>query len=234
MGVLLYDADRIQEVASASDRDLVEAHRSIILDPNDPEVIAGAKANGIADTQIESAQRSPVYKFVKKWKLALPLHSEFRTLPMLFYVPPMLPILAKVNEDGKYDGANAFPEGLGPLLTSLESARVPVTYLASLFSAGNEEIVEDVYRKLIAVRVRQRAKQVGDVAEAEVQKAMDVGKTDVDEIEDIYRLTSLPTYDERFVVPPMAREVAVEQTMDPYTHKPSAGFGSRKAPTRRF
>jgi nitrate reductase beta subunit len=153
---------------------------------------------------------------------------------MLFYVPPMLPILAKVNEEGKYDGANAFPEGLAPLLTSLESARVPVTYLASLFSAGNEEIVEDVYRKLIAVRVRQRAKQVGDVTEAEVQKAMDVGKTDADEIEDIYRLTSLPTYDERFVVPPMAREVAIEQTMDPYTHKPSAGFGSNKAPTRRF
>ncbi|MEZ5068816.1 MAG: hypothetical protein R2847_10175 [Bacteroidia bacterium] len=37
--------------------------------------------NGIAESTIEAAQKSPVYKFVKVWKLALPLHPEFRTLP---------------------------------------------------------------------------------------------------------------------------------------------------------
>ena len=29
--------------------------------------------------------------------LALPLHAEFRTLPMLFYVPPLLPVMATVK-----------------------------------------------------------------------------------------------------------------------------------------
>ena len=48
---------------------------------------------------IESAQRSPVYKFVMDWKIALPPHIEFRTLPMLFYVPPMSPVMANF-EDG--------------------------------------------------------------------------------------------------------------------------------------
>ncbi|MDP6581779.1 MAG: hypothetical protein QF681_14080, partial [Vicinamibacterales bacterium] len=61
MGLLLYDADRIEEVAKADDEDLVEAQRKMILDPNDPEVIAAARANGVPDATIESAQRSPVY-----------------------------------------------------------------------------------------------------------------------------------------------------------------------------
>ncbi len=234
IGLLFYDGDRIQEVASASDADLVETQRSLVLDPNDPEVIAGARANGISDTMIESAQNSPVYKFVKKWNLALPLHSEFRTLPMLFYVPPMLPVLAKVNENGKYDVATDFPEGLGPLLSSLERARVPIEYLASLFSAGNVEIVEAVYRKLIAVRVMKRSQRVGDVPESEVNEALQVAGMTPEEAEAIYQLTSLPTYEERFVVPPMAREVAIEQTRDPYTQRSSAGFGRTKAPERRF
>jgi nitrate reductase beta subunit len=26
------------------------------------------------------------------WKLALPLHPEYRTLPMVWYVPPLSPI----------------------------------------------------------------------------------------------------------------------------------------------
>ncbi len=80
------------------DADLVQAQRAIIMDPHDPAVIAAAKANGVPDAMIEAAQKSPVYKFVKEWKLALPLHSEFRTLPMLFYVPPMLPIQAAVDD----------------------------------------------------------------------------------------------------------------------------------------
>ncbi|XNM60913.1 hypothetical protein ACLK1T_29660 [Escherichia coli] len=27
-----------------------------------------------------------------EWKLALPLHPEYRTLPMVWYVPPLSPI----------------------------------------------------------------------------------------------------------------------------------------------
>ncbi|MCH7739942.1 MAG: nitrate reductase subunit beta [Chloroflexi bacterium] len=234
LGLLFYDADRIQEVASASPEDLVEAQRSIILDPNDPEVITGARQSGISDTMIEAAQNSPVYKFVKLWKLALPLHAEFRTLPMLFYVPPMLPILAKVNENGKYDSARDFPEGLAPLMSSLERNRVPIAYLASLFSAGNEPIVEAVYRKLIAVRVVKRSQRVGDVPDTEVQEALDSGATTTEEVEAIFRLTSLPTYEERFVIPPMAREVAIDETRGVYDHKASAGFGFRKTPERKL
>ncbi len=233
LGLLLYDADMIEQVTTVPDSELVDAQRSMIQDPFDERVIASAKENGITDTQIEAAQNSPVYKFVKKWGVALPLHSEFRTLPMLFYVPPMLPVLGQ-TQNGKYDVSPTTMEGLAPMLSSLERARVPIRFMASLFSAGNEEIVKAVYRKLIAVRVHMRSKTVKDVDETEHEKALEQGATSIEETEAIYRLTSLPTYEERFVVPPMAREDAIEQTLDPYTHKPAAGFGSRKTPERRF
>jgi nitrate reductase beta subunit len=233
LGLMLYDADRIQETASVPDEQLVDAHREIIQDPFDPKIIEAAKANGIDEASIKAAQDSPVYKFVKKWKLGLPLHPEFRTLPMLFYVPPMLPVIAAMK-NGNYEIAGANSEGLAAMLSSLEGARVPLRYMASLFGAGNEEVVAAVYRRLIAVRVFKRAQKVGDVSEAEATEALAQAGLSAEEAEAIFRLTSLPTFEERFVIPPLAREQAIEQTRDPYTHKPHAGFGSRKEPERRW
>ncbi|MDP6581778.1 MAG: hypothetical protein QF681_14075, partial [Vicinamibacterales bacterium] len=181
----------------------------------------------------EAARNSPVYKFVKQWRLALPLHPEFRTLPMLFYVPPMLPVLA-TSQNGNYEVSGLEGAGLAPLISRLENARVPLRYLASLFSAGNEQIVDEVYRKLIAVRVHMRAKTVGDMPESESADALAQANMTAEEAEAIHRLTAVPTYNQRFVIPPMAREVAVGQTTDPYNHKPSAGFGQLKAAERRW
>ena len=231
LGVVLYDADRIVQVASASEKDLVDAQRTMIENPFSPTVIAAAKANGVSDQLIDAAQKSPVYKFVKQWKIALPLHPDFRTVPMLFYVPPMLPVLAKMK-DGQYDVSSLEREGLHPLMSSLERARLPIKYMARLFAAGNTDIVEAVYRKLIAVRIYMRGKRVNDVPEAEVRDALAVGGTTADEAEAIFRLTAMPTFEERFVVPPLAREQAIETTLDPFTRKREGGFGFRRAPQR--
>ena len=84
--------DMVNEVTLADDQDLVTKHREAILDPFDPSVIEAAKKEGLGDDWIDAAQRSPIYKIVKKWELALPLHPEFRTLPSLFYIPPLAPI----------------------------------------------------------------------------------------------------------------------------------------------
>ncbi|HEX9029494.1 MAG TPA: nitrate reductase subunit beta [Anaerolineales bacterium] len=231
LGLLLYDADRIPEMAAAADQDLVNAQRSMLLDPFDPQVIEAARASGLPEAVIDSAQKSPVYKFVVKWKIALPLHPDFRTLPMLFYVPPLLPVLAKVK-DGSYEVTGMEGASLEPLLGSLERARMPVKYMASLFAAGNTEVVESAYRKLIAVRVYKSSQYGAGRPEQEVAQALELAHTSAQELEAIYRLTSLPTYEERFVIPPMAREVAIGQTGDPYKHKPSAGFGFRQSPKR--
>ena len=73
LGVILYDADRIQEAASVvDDKDLYQAQLNIFLDPNDPAVIAQARLDGIPEAWLEGARRSPVYKMAVEWKVALP------------------------------------------------------------------------------------------------------------------------------------------------------------------
>ena len=151
LGVLLYDADKIEEAASAPDDELIDRQLDLILDPFDEEVIKNAKENGIADSTITAAQTSPVYKFVKEWGLGLPLHPEFRTLPMLFYVPPLLPVMASLSDTdnseqaGKLDPIAKFwnrnslyDTSTNTLWGTIEQARFPIKYMANMFGTGNE------------------------------------------------------------------------------------------------
>ena len=93
LGVLLYDADKIEAAASVADEeDLYQAQLDVFLDPNDPEVIRQAKTDGVPDSWMEAAQNSPVYKMAMDWKVAFPLHPEYRTLPMVWYIPPLSPV----------------------------------------------------------------------------------------------------------------------------------------------
>jgi nitrate reductase beta subunit len=226
LGALLYDADRMLEALRVPDDKLVEAQRELILDPCDPTVKAEALRNGIDERTIEVAQRSPVYKYVKEWRLALPLHPEFRTLPMLFYVPPLLPVVAKADE-GLYDTSGK------ELFAPIEKARLPMEYMAKLFSAGNVELVRYSLRKQYAVRLFKRLETVGDLDPALVKRALEqVGASEA-EAEGIYRLTSLPTMDERFVIPPSHREEALQMLNDDlWGEKGAAGLGFREAPVR--
>jgi nitrate reductase beta subunit len=226
LGVLLYDADRIEEVANMPDEDLIEAHRSMILDPHDPEVIEGARRAGIHDSVVESAQKSPVYKFVKEWKIALPPHLEFRTLPMLFYVPPLLPVMSTQGEDGTVttDSDDFFHD--------IEKQRAPVEYLASLLGAGNAGLVRYALRKQMAVRQYRRSVTVGDVDAEVVRRMLREADCSPEEAEAIYRLTSLCKVDDRYVIPPAHREEAIEMLKDPQEHKQSVGFGFLSGPKR--
>jgi len=222
LGVVLYDADKIEATASAPENELVDLQREMILDPHDPEVIAAAEKSGVHFSMVEAAQKSPVYKFVKEWELALPLHPEFRTLPMLFYIPPLLPVLGRV-EDGVYnvDSEDYF--------TSLDKARLPMRYMANLFTAGNEEQVRLVLEKLLTVRTYKRAEEVGDMDSAQVNAMLEKTGLTPELCEEIYRLTSLPTFEDRFVIPPTHREYVTELTMeDAYTFKAEIGFGGFK------
>lgn len=52
------------------------------------------------------------------------------------------------------------------------------------------------------------------------------------EAEAIYQLTALPTIDQRFVIPEIQREEAVESTCNPEICKGSCGLGLTEAPGR--
>ncbi|WP_457653254.1 nitrate reductase subunit beta [Rhodocaloribacter sp.] len=244
LGVLLYDADRIHEVAAAAEEDLVDLQRDLLLDPFDPEVIAAAKTNGIADSTLKAAQSSPVYRFVKEWGLALPLHAEFRTLPMLFYVPPLLPVMAslgaanpaqndKLNPVAKVWGDDwLYDTSTEELWGTIEQARFPLRYMANLFSNGDETKIVEVLKKLMAVRIHRRGKTVGDLDAAKVETTLREAGLDPDMADDIYTLTSLPRFEERFVIPPAHREQAIEMLEFTGDTKGSTGFGFHLKPER--
>jgi nitrate reductase beta subunit len=218
LGILLYDASKIEEAAKRPADELVEAQRELILDPHDPEVIAEARKNGIHESVIESAQRSPVYQYVKIWKMALPPHIEYRTMPMLFYVPPMAPVLSLREGENLTNVSDS-------LFHDIDEARIPMKFLASLFGAGHDSQVRYALRKEKAVRWYRRSLTVGDVTKETADRMLVEADCTREEAEAIYRLTSLCTFDERFVIPPMHREEAIGMMRDPLEHKQDAGFG---------
>jgi nitrate reductase beta subunit len=244
LGVLLYDADRIQRAASAPDGEITRAHLDLILDPFDDQVIAAAQRNGVPDSTLKSAQNSPTYKFVKQWGMALPLHPEFRTLPMLFYVPPLLPVMASVTQT---DGAQK--ERLNPIAKTwtddwlydtsteelwgtIEQARFPLKYLASLFSGGDEKAVAQPLKKLMAVRIYRRWKTVGDIDESRVDEVLKDTGLSRDSAEAVYYLTALAKFQDRFVIPPAHREQALEMLEFTGDTRGSQGFGFLERPER--
>jgi nitrate reductase beta subunit len=225
LGVLLYDADRIEDAAKLPEEELIEGHRSMILDPFDPQVIADARKNGVHDSVIESAQKSPVYQFIKVWKIALPPHIEFRTLPMLFYVPPLSPVMASMNGGTvEHVSTNLFHD--------IEDSRVPLKFLANMFGAGHEAKLLYALRKQKAVRWYRRALTVGDITQDTAARMLREADTSPEEAEAIYRLTSLCTFEDRFVIPPAHREEAIQMMEDPQEHKQSVGFGFVEGPRR--
>ncbi|MBK7134473.1 MAG: nitrate reductase subunit beta [Bacteroidales bacterium] len=227
LGVLLYDADKIEEFASSTDDQLIDRQLDIYLDPHNSRVIKLAKKNGIADSTIEAAQKSPVYRFVKEWKIALPLHAEFRTLPNLFYVPPLLPVIGKVT-NGMYDSATE------SLWGKIDETRLPVQYLANLFSAGNQELIKTVLKKLMTVRYHRRSVTVNDIEKTFIDSAFRSTGLTPDIADSIYRLTSLVKYDERFVIPPEHREEAIEMIESTDDRKGNSGFGEKIKTKRVF
>lgn len=79
------------------EKSLYQAQLDMFLDPFSPMVQAEARKAGIPEAWLKAAQDSPVYKMAIDWKIAFPLHPEYRTLPMVWYVPALSPIQARAE-----------------------------------------------------------------------------------------------------------------------------------------
>ncbi|PAD28364.1 nitrate reductase subunit beta [Paenibacillus sp. 7523-1] len=197
IGLMLYDADRIEAAASAeNEQNLYESQMDIFLDPHDPDVIREAREAGIPEDWIIAAQQSPIYKMVVDWRIALPLHPEYRTLPMVWYIPPLSPITNRVEGQGSsLDASDIFP--------AIDDMRIPVEYLANLLTAGDTERIRDVLRKMAVMRIHMRNQQTGKTSDPALLKLVGM---DTQEVEDMYRLLAIAKYNDRFVIPPAHRE----------------------------
>ena len=120
------------------------------------------------------------------------LHPEFRTLPMVWYVPPLSPVVDQVTASGS-DG-----EDHKVLLSAISQMRIPLEYLAGLFTAGDTAPVELALRRLAAMRSYMRDVFVDNPTNEEIPAS--VGMTP-EKVKEMYRLLSIAKYDDRFVIP---------------------------------
>ncbi|MDF3885633.1 nitrate reductase subunit beta [Cupriavidus basilensis] len=209
LGVMLYDADRIQEAASVENtQDLYQSQLDIFLDPHDPAVQAEALRQGIPQSWLDAARKSPVYKMACEWKVAFPLHPEYRTLPMVWYIPPLSPIQS---------AAEAGHMGMNGVIPDVKSLRIPVKYLANLLTAGEVAPVLKALERMLAMRAYKRSEVVDDVQDLAVLEQ--VGLTPA-QVEDMYQIMAIANYEDRFVIPSSHKEM-VE---DSFNDKASCGF----------
>ncbi|HVL60517.1 MAG TPA: nitrate reductase subunit beta [Microbacterium sp.] len=202
LGLVLYDADRVAAAAAIEDEtQLLEAQRSVFLDPHDPAVVEAARGAGIADDWIDAAQRSPIWKLINDYRVALPLHPEYRTMPMVWYIPPLSPVVDVVASSGS-DGEDA-----RTLFAAIDRLRIPMEYLAGLFTAGDVPAVAGSLRRLAAMRSHMRNINLGEQQDPAI--AASVGMT-ATEIEEMYRLLAIAKYEERYVIPTAHTEEARE------------------------
>jgi len=209
LGVMLYDADRIEEAAAVEDeKRLHDAQLEMFLDPNDAEVQRAAREAGVPEDWIAAAQRSPVYKLTVEWKIAFPLHPEYRTLPMVWYCPPLSPLQAAAqSRQIRLDGE----------IPDVRSLRIPLRYLANMLSAGDEEAIALALERMLAMRAFMRGRQVDSRDDLDVLKRVGL---EVGQVEEMYQLLAIANYEERFVIPTAHRE----QVEDAYELRGSCGF----------
>ncbi|OIV36782.1 nitrate reductase subunit beta [Mangrovactinospora gilvigrisea] len=196
LGVMLYDADAVTAAACEPDeKKLYHRQLDVFLDPEDPAVRQECERAGIPHDWIEAARRSPVHALISKYRVALPLHPEYRTMPMVWYIPPLSPIVDALAASG-HDG-----ESLDNLFGALDTLRIPVDYLAELFTAGDPEPVRASLETLAAIRNHQRRKNLGEEEDPGIAGRVGLSGQDLD---DLFRLLAIAKYGERYVIPSAA------------------------------
>jgi nitrate reductase beta subunit len=113
-------------------------------------------------------------------------------MPMVWYIPPLSPVVDRLTETG-HDG-----EDVGNLFGAIDALRIPVEYLAELFTAGDPAPVRTVLHRLAAMRSYMRDVTLDRPRDESIATA--VGMTGADIVQ-MYRLLAIAKYDERYVIP---------------------------------
>jgi len=231
IGVVLYDSEAVAAAAETDpETDLVEAHRQLLLDPHDVSVLTRAEGDGVPHQWLEAARHSPAYALVKELRVALPLHPEFRTLPMVWYVPPLSPVLDPPPAvDSPTDATDESSrteknEDDAPVFGGARQLRIPLHYLAEFFAAGDPAPVEESLDALIATREFKRLQQIH--GEDATRAAGEAG-IDPDRLDRLFRLLAVSERKERFVIPTARYEDVVLRRPAP-TPRPSGRVASEK------
>ena len=152
--------------------------------------IEAAERAGIPRDWIDAAQRSPVWALINRFEVALPLHPEYRTMPMVWYIPPLSPVVDVVRETGED------AEAAGNLFGAIErcaAGRVP----RRAVHGGRPGAVNAVLRRLAAMRSYIAAPTSAANLDDTIPASVGMNGEAVD---DMYRLLAIAKYDERYVI----------------------------------
>ncbi len=137
-----------------SDTDLYEAQPDAL--DHDPRVIARARAEG-TDGGSEGAAAVPVYALISTYRVALPLHPNCRTMPMVYQVRPAAIAIGRRGQPRLGTVGRTWA-----ICSALDALRIPIAYLAELFTAGDTEVwSRGVLRRLAAMRCHARDINLG-------------------------------------------------------------------------
>ena len=120
-------------------------------------------------------------------------------MPMVWYIPPLSPVVDVVRDTGED------AEDQGNLFAAIDALRIPIEYLAELFTAGDIEPVDGVLKKLAAMRSYMRDINMGRNPNGEIPASVGMSEEDM---YDMYRLLAIAKYDERYVIPSAHAEQA--------------------------
>ncbi len=178
LGVLLYDADRIAEAASVTDKkDLYQAQLDIFLDPHDPEVISAGQAGwcaGQLDRRQRRNRRFTRWPWIGRWHFRCTRNTapcRWSGISRRCHRYRMPRRRAKFASDG--------------VIPDVTRLRIPVKYLANLLTAGKEEPVVAGLERMIAMRAYMRARTVDGVNATEI---LDRVGLDEKTLDDMYQI----------------------------------------------
>ena len=197
LGLLLYDADRVE--AAARCRRARPARRSArpLPRPRRPRRRRRALADGISPDWIEHAQRSPVHALVARYKVALPLHPEYRTCRWSGTSRHS----HRSSTHSKATATRPTPTTFSPPWTACGSRSSTSPTCSPQATPTSSETCSESWQPCAATcessRCCTRATSVSRT----------VGMTG-QELEDMYRLLAIAKYEERYVIPQAHAELA--------------------------
>ena len=102
----------------------------MFLDPADPAVIRAAEQAGIPHDWVQAAQRSPVWALISRsrWRCRCTRNTARCRWSGTSRRSPVVDVLRDTGQDA---------EAAGSLFGAIDALRIPMGYLAELFTAGD-------------------------------------------------------------------------------------------------
>ena len=149
-----------------------------------------------------------------EWKVAFPLHPEFRTLPMVWYVPPLSPVQSQIEQGN-------LPTETDGVIPKAETMRIPLEFLANMFTAGNTDVIKGGLDRMLALRVYMREKNVKGRISEELLTLLEKVGLDEEKVEGMHKYMAIANYEDRFVIPTSHKEMNVDNV---HEYQGSLGF----------